>query len=75
MNIIPEGANSESMPLLLKNKASFWIPHPVVQFPNSVPTIVNLDLTLNFGKYTNRTAPVQRPFLLAGELASPAAKF
>ena len=48
MNIIPEGANSESMPLLLKNKASFWIPHPVVQFPNSVPVIVNLDLTLYF---------------------------
>ena len=26
-------------------------------------------------RYTNRTAPVQRPFLLAGELASPAAEF
>ena len=25
--------------------------------------------------YTNRTAPVQQPFLLAGELASPAAEF
>ena len=45
-----------------------------VQFPNSVPVIVNLVLTLNF-VYTNRTAPVQRPFLLAGELASPAAEF
>ena len=26
-------------------------------------------------RYTNRTAPVQRPFLLAGELASLAAEF
>ena len=26
-------------------------------------------------RYTNRTAPVERPFLLAGELASPAAEF
>ena len=26
-------------------------------------------------RYTNRKAPVQRPFLLAGELASPAAEF
>ena len=25
--------------------------------------------------YTNRTAPVKRPFLLTGELASPAAEF
>ena len=25
-------------------------------------------------RYTNRMAPVQRPFLLAGELASPAAE-
>ena len=46
-----------------------------VQFPNSVLVIVNLTVTLNFVTLTNRTAPVQRPFLLVGELASPAAEF
>ena len=47
----------------------------IVQFPNSVPVIVNLAVTLNFVTLNNRTAPVERPFLLAGELASPAAEF
>ena len=47
-----------------------------VQFPNSVPVIVNVNVTLNF------VALIGRPqcncngrFLLAGELASPAAEF
>ena len=32
------------------------------------------DITLNFVTLFNRTAPVQRPLLLAGELVSPASE-
>ena len=34
-----------------------------------VPVLVTLKI-----RYTNRKAPAQRPFLLAGELASPAGR-
>ena len=41
-----------------------------------VPGLKNMPVPLTRKiRYTNKTAPVQRPFLLAGELASPAAEF
>ena len=46
-----------------------------IQFPMSPTKRKSVPVTTYVFHYTNRTAPLQLPFLLAGELASPAAEF